>query len=583
MKQFISNNWFQCSCVVLMSFVIIPLISLGQDSFFTIHDFLDSDLPWFKVLRDSGQAFAVGNDVVIPQYMNGLPRNSMPPSFHGITALVALLGPFSVCILHAVITVIVAWSGMYLLTRDFILRGNEMRASRWVVSTLFAMLPFYGLHTGLASSGIPLLIWSLVHLWDANGRWYHYAAILFFGFYSSLLYTGLFILIPAALLLVYKVIRIRRFPISYFSGLALLSVCFLISEINLVNQFLFSDFQSHRLEFRFEGYGWGATLYRAADLLIHGHYHTPSLQFPVLLGFCAVAGILSVVRFRHLMTSERSAMLGAFSVVVFMVVIALIHGFWGHHTMVALRLKSPILQMIQWNRFHWLLPSLWFILFAFALFHFRQTIKRHHLANALIMFVLAAQVIVTFQGNKPLRVNADRFIAKLSGKPVLKEGSMSFGRFYASNQFTSIRNFIGADPSEYRVVSVGMPADIATYNGFYTLDSYQRNYALAYKHQFRKLIRHELEKSPARKAYFDDWGSRCYVFSAELSSPESSSEKGKRKIDQLSLDLDVFREMGGRYILSAVEISDFGSDRVNLLNVFEDPESYWTIRLYEVI
>lgn len=34
---------------------------------------------------------------------------------------------------------------------------------------------------------------------------------------------------------------------------------------------------------------------------------------------------------------------------------------------------------------------------------------------------------------------------------------------------------------------------------------------LEYKHSFRKVIEEELAKAPETRAYFDEWGSRCYL------------------------------------------------------------------------
>ena len=56
---------------------------------------------------------------------------------------------------------------------------------------------------------------------------------------------------------------------------------------------------------------------------------------------------------------------------------------------------------------------------------------------------------------------------------------------------------------------------VALEAGFYCIDGYSNNYSLEYKHEFRGIIEEELEKCPAMKGYFDDWGSRCYLFTEE--------------------------------------------------------------------
>jgi len=578
------NNGFPLLCMLLPALLLFPLIWIGQDAYFPTHDFLDSDIPWYSVLMRSGEVWSISNQAVIEQYMNGLPRNSMPPTFHVVTWMFATMSPFTVCVAHLCSTLIVAFAGMYLLLRDFILRENGLNNIRWGIATLFAMLPFYGLQTGLASSGLPLVGWCLINLLTGRQRTFHYLILAGFSLYSSLLYSGLFLLIPAALVLVVEVIRRKRIPWPYFLGLAVLSTGYLISEINLINQLLFSDFQSHRSEFHFEGYGLGAALYRSADILVNGHYHTPSLHFPVIAGLTIIAACVMMIRWKYVRLHHARLLGMTVLVAVGLLFIALLFGFWGHHAVVALRDKSSVLQMLQWNRFHWLMPSLWFILFGLAIAWLVLLFGKYRLLKPVLYLILVMQAAVVWTDNKPFRINAQRTVASMqSGGAPLKPGAMSFKRFFAEDLFSNVIQFIGDAPSEFRVISVGIPADIAAYNGFYTLDSYQRNYALGYKHQFGTLIRKELDKSPERADYFNHWGSRCYVFAAELAPSQAEKGKKKTRIESLEIDLDVFRQMGGRYILSGHEIGNFGGDEIPLRGVFRDDDSYWSVYLYEVM
>ena len=79
-----------------------------------------------------------------------------------------------------------------------------------------------------------------------------------------------------------------------------------------------------------------------------------------------------------------------------------------------------------------------------------------------------------------------------------------------------IAKAIGREKSDYRIVSVGMNPAVSLFNGFYTVDGYSTDYPLEYKHEFREIIKDELAKDEGVRGYFDDWGNRCYIFSAEL-------------------------------------------------------------------
>ena len=104
------------------------------------------------------------------------------------------------------------------------------------------------------------------------------------------------------------------------------------------------------------------------------------------------------------------------------------------------------------------------------------------------------------------------------------------------------------------MASIGLHPAIAQYNGFYTLDTYNNFYPLSYKHQFRKIIADELDKNPTLKKYFDEWGGRCYLFVAELGKKYDFKKDSKVKIHHLQLNTKVFKDIGGKYIFSAVPI-----------------------------
>jgi len=123
---------------------------------------------------------------------------------------------------------------------------------------------------------------------------------------------------------------------------------------------------------------------------------------------------------------------------------------------------------------------------------------------------------------------------------------------------------------------------VAIYNGFYTLDGYFTSYPLEYKHQFRKLIIPELEKSTTFKNYFDSWGSRCYLFVSELEKDGFTITKDKtKKIKNFPINMEVFIEMGGQYIFSAVELFNAEEKGLILENIFTNSTSSWRIYLYK--
>ncbi|MDD4776015.1 MAG: DUF6044 family protein, partial [Syntrophomonas sp.] len=165
-----------------------------------------------------------------------------------------------------------------------------------------------------------------------------------------------------------------------------------------------------------------------------------------------------------------------------------------------------------------------------------------------------------------------------------KSGSPTYREFFAEQQFQEIKEYIGRPQPDYRVVSIGIHPSISLYNGFYTLDGYASNYPLEYKHQFRRIIAPELEKSPFYRDYFDSLGgSRCYVFVEKLMYNSMMTKGSGIKIERLDIDTAQLKAMGGRYILSALEIENAGAIGLGLEKVFEHQDSAWKIYLYQVL
>jgi len=161
-----------------------------------------------------------------------------------------------------------------------------------------------------------------------------------------------------------------------------------------------------------------------------------------------------------------------------------------------------------------------------------------------------------------------------SDKPTFKE-------FFAENQFTAIREFINKPLKDYRVISLGIHPSIPQWNGFHTLDGYAADYLLAYKRQFREVIDYELEKNERLKQYFDDWGSRAYVFVRD-NIGYLNMKRNNFMIQELNLNVRLLKDMNCIYVISAVKVNEEKNSEYKLIGIFTDDSSAWDIYLYEI-
>ena len=61
------------------------------------------------------------------------------------------------------------------------------------------------------------------------------------------------------------------------------------------------------------------------------------------------------------------------------------------------------------------------------------------------------------------------------------------------------------------------------------------------------------------------------------------SKRTKKKIENLELNVDQLKAMGGNYVLSTVPILNAADNRLAFHRAFESETSHWKIYLYEVV
>ncbi|MEZ5335184.1 MAG: DUF6044 family protein [Methanolobus sp.] len=292
--------------------------------------------------------------------------------------------------------------------------------------------------------------------------------------------------------------------------------------------------------------------------------------------------------------------------------ISIFYGFWKWDMIYPIKEQITLLKTFNFSRYHFLHPLLWYLIFALALRIIAGTSKNRKYMAAVII-VLHVSFLFTLQGtgnlltegtdlygtNYQLPENVilsetDEELTKgiaLSGIGYYQVGGFgclnstqpTFNEFYSPELFSEIKHDTGENIDEYRVVSIGIHPAVAQYNGFYTLDSYQTNYPLKYKYQFRKLIDKELDKNEEIRYYFDGWGNRCYVFTARKKTNFFITKDKTTPIKTIEFNTSEFKNMGGKYIISAVELRNYQQNDLRLVNTFENDSSPWKIWLYETV
>ena len=547
---------------IIMGFWVAPYFILGQNAYMRVLDNLDSNIAWYKVLKDSGELFGPLN-AHIPQIINGeLSRNAFYSQFYGVVILFSLFPPMVAYGLSQAITRFFAFLGMYLLLRDHTLSQPKFALIRVGVAFTFALTPYWP--SGMLSTlGMPLALWAFLSIRKGKGSWKSWLTLTLLPFYSSFMLGFFFFLSAMGIWWFVDLIRKKRLQFPLVGAIFYMTLIYLLIDYRLVASLLMPNHEAtNRSVFYESRSNFVQTLRLFVVNYVVGHNQDQAVHIFIILPLSLL--ILGYLLLTNKWRLEKS--------VIFLNVLNLAlsawYAFWFFKGWQPLKETYTILTIFNFSRYHYLRPMVLYLIFALSLSVVWKLGKRW--ARQAVGWLLLAQFLVLIPYNEQIYYHYHHH------RPTFKQ-------FFAEKEFQQIKAYIGRPVSTYRVVSIGMHPDIAQYNGFYTLDTYNNFYPLTYKRQFRKIIASELAKNPTIRTYFDDWGGRCYIFTAELGRHYMFSKHTTKTIKHLNLNTNVLKQMGGRYVLSAVKIENANATHLKLLHVFDQKEAYWRIYLYKVL
>ncbi len=597
------KNCYLAAGLVLSCLFMIPYFLLGGGSIVTYHDQLDGEL--FSYLLTAKYLFT---DIrVYPEIMNGLPAAGAVPPAPLFVLLYAAFKPFTAFMISQWIIYLTAFLGMYLLLMR--LTGREFIS--FSIAVIFMLMPFYPVY-GLCIPGQPLLFFAVLALFDKERRSavsssfprkagyyfsadsiFYYLIIFFYGISSSLVLAGfacLLLLGGSALIHTITALRLKkRGSLSLWFSLIVLLTSYISVNSGLIRQVLFpgNTYISHKTEMMLSPQNFSDYFKEAFTTGISYAQSFHRVLF-ILMLFCLLLFFMNaVVKKESLFSgSDKLPLLKALRVLLFIFLICLFYAFYHGHFITEIRnISGGILKTFNLDRVCWLLPTAWCILAGYLL-SFIAGLREHKTAARSCSLCLKYGIIsatlgiwgITVLLHSPLRPNLSK---------LLKGGdyyALDWNRFFAEDIFSQIDSAIGKPKDSYHVISIGIYPAAAAYNGFYCLDGYSNNYPLEYKHTFRRIMEDELEKSDYIRDFFDNWGNRCYITTAEQANYYTFEKKWNSVIYDLDLNTDVLKELDCRYVFSAAYLMNAEEKGLTLLREapFETEGSWYHIYVYAV-
>lgn len=597
------KNCYLAAGLVLSCLFMIPYFLLGGGSIVTYHDQLDGEL--FSYLLTA--KYLLTDIRVYPEIMNGLPAAGAVPPAPLFVLLYAAFKPFTAFMISQWIIYLTAFLGMYLLLMR--LTGREFIS--FSIAVIFMLMPFYPVY-GLCIPGQPLLFFAVLALFDKERRSavsssfprkagyyfsadsiFYYLIIFFYGISSSLVLAGfacLLLLGGSALIHTITALRLKkRGSLSLWFSLIVLLASYISVNSGLIRQVLFpgNTYISHKTEMVLSPQNFSDYFKEAFTTGISYAQSFHRVLF-ILMLFCLLLFFINAVVKKESLFfgSDKLPLLKALRVLLFIFLTCLFYAFYHGHFITEIRnISGGILKTFNLDRVCWLLPTAWCILAGYLL-SFIASLREHKTAARSCSLCLKYGIIsatlgiwgITVLLHSPLRPNLSK---------LLKGGdyyALDWDRFFAEDIFSQIDSAIGKPKDSYHVISIGIYPAAAAYNGFYCLDGYSNNYPLEYKHTFRRIMEDELEKSDYIRDFFDNWGNRCYITTAEQANYYTFEKKWNSVIYDLDLNTDVLKELDCWYVFSAAYLMNAEEKGLTLLREapFETEGSWYHIYVYAV-
>ena len=554
--------------VALLGLSLVYVAPAGR-TYILLDDNLDTELVAPYLLVREGKALDYRPGTVVERLLHGLPRNAMRPGMQPLVGLQALLPTLPAYLLHELLVRLVGLLSMYWLLRRYLLPAPARPGLSAALALAWAVLPAYTAY-GVSVLGQPAVVVVLLNLRRRSARLTDWAVLVGFAWWSSLVLAGLFVLAAGGVALVWDTWRTRRVAWQLVLGLGVLAAAYLVVEFPLVYSLLLSGrFTPHRLEFdyaRLAPAGVGAGLKSAVLYFLVGQYHSGLfLRLAPLLAAGAAGALLpGGPQQRQVRRQLAFALAG-------LALLALFCGFYPQ-LVAAVQEWVPPLRTLSLSRFHFLTPLAWFGVLALSL--------RYLPAGRARWALVGLQLVVGLSMNTEWTLNVRRLLGRLPAT------EPTYAAYVAPKLFRQVQRDIhartGQAPPDYRVACLGLPPAVASLNDFYTLDAYQNNYPLTYKHAFRPLIAGELAKSPELRTYFDAWGNRCYLFSSELGKDFRVGARPGRTVQNWQFDAAAFRRLGGRYVLSAARLAHPAQSGLRLFGNYGTAGAFWHLWVYEL-
>lgn len=551
----------------------------GEKSVIAVHDNLDLFIPQFQMMKDTGTFFSHGKDV---PFLGGISRDVLPSEFSLYTVLYMLLPAYPAYVIGYLLKIVIAVFSCILLAGDVC--GENYEAYKplvWVLALAYGALNVFPAF-GIPFASIPLALWLLLRIYrEPKIKWYVF--LFFYPMLSYFSYFGLFILAYMSLAFLWLWIRDKKFPGRILPAICILSAGCIACEYRLFGTMLFGDEETIRTTMEAGSLTAGEIITTIGEVFAKGMFHAESVHTYLVLPVCIL--YFFYLNISYLRSKNSKGIFHDLYNLVMLIIVfnSAVYGiyYWEGFRGLVEKLCPPLTGW-QFNRTVFFSPFLWYAAFFLVLKRLYESSSHQKVmkaaANLLAVAALLLIVLTNTRYNDLYHTCLDQAYRLAKGAP---SNQLGFGEFYSEGLFEEAKADIGYE-GEWSAAYGFYPA-ILEYNGIATLDGYLGFYSQDYKEAFRKIIAPALERVEESREYFDTWGARASLYSGTDISIVSATRDYHVTDNEIYIDTDAFKALGGRYIFSRIELSNDKESGLALIGSYTHKKSPYSLYVYKAI
>lgn len=572
----ITKYWFLFPIIGFLFLTAGVFFGYGEHSYIAVHDNMDLFLAQFQMLKNTNSFLQHGVEV---PFLGGISRDHLPSELSLYSILYMLFPTYIAYVIGILGKILLGMVSFRLLAGEFFPdKFVVYRPVIYMTGFVYGIIWFFPAF-GFAFASIPLCIYLLVKIYRHGGKGW-YLALFVYPLVSYFSYHGIFLLGYLVIAVLWLSIRDRKPAWTLVAAFLVLALGYVGCEYRLFGQMLLGEEETIRSSIVNADLRVSEILREIVTVWKEGIFHADGVHGKVALPICVLYFLF--LNGSYLYRKEGKKILhDPFNfVMVFLVFNSIIYGLYDFGPLRRLvEALIPPLEGWQFNRTIFFNPFLWYAaLFLVLIRLYDRGIWGIWVANGIICIAALAVILTPNRYNDLYFTCYNRAYEYFHGSEV---DELDYEQFYAEELFTRIKDKIGYQ-GEWSA-AYGMHPAVLEYNGIATLDGYLGFYPQQYKEDFRRIIAPALERVEQTRIYYDDWGARAYLYSGTDLSIVSATKTVYATDNDIYIDGAAFRELGGEYIFSRIELSNAREAGLELLTSDMAKDGSCTVYVYRVM